>query len=140
MGSIYVLVDAVADVLEAPVPTSQGRRYAFPIECRFDGVHGLPLRTDLPEDTPDDLHLLFIHYVVVAAVVIPEAEVRPGSRQHFSLAGLLELTSPGPLGGLCPLELSELVENAVGKLAFWRIISPVIEGTDLGAVLLELPL
>src|SRR5215217_1219909 len=103
MGSIYVFINAVADVLEAPVPTSQRRRYAFPIERCFDGVHGLPLRTDLPEDASDDLHLLFIHYVVVAAVVIREAEVGPGSRQHFSLAGLLELTSPGPLGGLGPL-------------------------------------
>ena len=58
----------------------------------------------------------------------------------FALPGAPELAPAGPLGGLGPLELSELVEDAVGKLAFGAIVPVVVEGPEHAPVFLELPL
>src|SRR5215217_6688785 len=50
-----------------------------------------------------------------------------------------KLATAAPLHDLGPLVLGELVEDAVCELALRALISPVVEGTDLGSVFVELP-
>ena len=112
---------------------------AFAPEGNFDGVHRASLCPHYAEDTPYDVHLLFVHHVVVPRGVVPEPIVRAGPRHEFPLACLLKLAPPRTLGYLGPLVLAELVEDAVGELSLRALVATVIEGAYPGAVLLELP-
>src|SRR5215212_475484 len=71
-----------------------------------------------------------------------EAEPVRGRRpaDHTALASLPELSPAGTLRYLCLFVLRQLVKDAVRKFAFWGIVSPIVEGADLGSVFFELPL
>jgi hypothetical protein len=60
-------------------------------------------------------------------------------RDHFAFSSPTQLATPRALGYLRTLELSELVEDAVGELSLGSVVASVVESADLRAVLLELP-
>jgi hypothetical protein len=80
-----------------------------------------------------------VHFVAVPRSVVAEAVVSLPSRDYLAFAGLSESTSTSPLGRLCPLELGELVEDAVRVLTLRRLVAAVVEGAYPGSVLLKLP-
>jgi hypothetical protein len=89
-------------------------------------------------DAPNDLHPFLVHDVVGAVVVEPEPVVRPAPGDDLALAGALHLAPPGPLGRLDALEACDLVHDAVGELPLRGVVSAIVEGADLGPMLLEL--
>jgi len=60
------------------------------------------------------------------------------SGDYFALPGLLKLTPAAALCYLRALILSQLVEDAVRELSLRALVSPIVEGTDLRSMLLEL--
>ena len=82
---------------------------------------------------------LSVYHVVVARGVELEAIVGTVDRDYLALASPPELTPPSALRYLRPLIFGELVEDAIRKLSLWGVVTPIVEGTNLGAVLLELP-
>jgi len=82
--------------------------------------------------------VLLAHQQSVARLVAPESVGDLLRGNDLALAGLAELASPGPLCCLCPLELGELVEDAVCELSLWALVPTVVKGADLRPMLLEL--
>jgi hypothetical protein len=91
------------------------------------------------EDAPYDAHLFLSHDISVSSLIVLEAIVRPRGSEHLAFSGLSQLTAPSTLCYLCPLELGKLIEDAISELPFWASVPAVVHGSDLRAVLLELP-
>src|SRR5829696_4860742 len=144
MGSVDIVLDyVVADGRSAPTPRpAPGRAWrlhALAVERGRHASEGRNFHTDHAEYAPDHEHGLFIHEVAIPSGVVLETVVGTIAGQDLSLFHLLQFSASCPLGGLGPFVLGELVEDAIGKLAFRTIVAPIIQGTDLGAVLVELP-
>src|SRR5215216_3267301 len=138
--AVHVVVHNVADGLLGPIPGAGRTPDALTLEDARSGMHRQAFHTDHLEDAPDGVDGLLVDQVVVTGGVKPKAILRKLYGHHLAFACLSELPAPGPLGYLRPLVLGELVEYAVGEFPFRALVPPVVEGADLGAVLLELPL
>src|SRR5829696_3933450 len=114
-------------------------RYPFGIQARLYSPYGDTVRCQ-PEDLVHHPHLRLVDKQTVAGFV--EAEAVRGRRpaDHMSLTGSPQLPPSTSFGYLDPLVLGELVEDAVRELTLRGIVSPIVQGADLGAVFLELPL
>jgi hypothetical protein len=139
---IHVITnDAVAD--EGRVPPLHAAVSAirqldtFSGEPLSYGVQGQTVR-DHDEDAPYNGHGLRVYLIAVSGIVVPEAVVDTVIGYNLSLSSLAQLATPRPLRGLRPLVLGELVKDAVSKLTLRTLISSVVEGTYLRAVLLKL--
>ncbi|HEY6751603.1 MAG TPA: hypothetical protein VI027_09780 [Rubrobacteraceae bacterium] len=106
-----------------------------PSRSKARAVEALPSATDQPEDPPDPGHVPRLHLVAGPRLVV--AKTVPGrvAADDLPLPGLPPAAS---LRRLRPLELGELVEDAVGELALGAIVSPIVHGPDLRSMLLEL--
>src|SRR5215217_2521367 len=100
------------------------KRFAFP-------THHL-------KDAPNDGHLFRVHFIAFAILSVAKAVVRGMGRHDLPLLGTPQLPSPRPLRYLGPLELGELVEDAVRQLPLRAIVSPIVQSADLRSVLFEL--
>jgi hypothetical protein len=109
-----------------------------PSRSKARAVEALPSATDQPEDPPDPGHVPRLHLVAGPRLVV--AKTVPGrvAADDLPLPGLPELPPAASLRRLRPLELGELVEDAVGELALGAIVSPIVHGPDLRSMLLEL--
>lgn len=83
------------------------------------------------------LHPLLDHLIAVPAFVYAVAVVCRVAADDLALARLAELPAAGSLGRLGPLELGELVQDAVRKLPFGRVVAAVVHGPDLRPALGE---
>ena len=135
---VHVVEDEVANEALAPVASAARRGHALAVEDLLGTVELLAFPADHLEDAPHHGHSLGIYLVALAVCGVAEAVVGRMSRHHLAFARSLELAAPGPLGYLGALELGYLVEDAVGQVALRRVVTPVVQGADLGPVLLEL--
>src|SRR5829696_5937435 len=101
-------------------------RNALAFQGTRRAVEALPSATDQPEDPPDHGHVPRLHLVAVPRLVV--AKTVPGrvAADDLPLSGLPELPPSATLGYLRPLELGELVEDAVSELALRAIVSPIV--------------
>src|SRR5829696_1124560 len=121
-----------------PTPTVR-RRHTIALERKRDSPERHTSFTDHAEDALDDAHAFVFHEVAVSSGVVSESARSPGAgRNDFALPGLAQPATPCSLRRFRPLELGELVEDAVGELTLRALVSPIVAGTDLRAVLLEL--
>ena len=138
VGLVHIIQDR--DPEERPVPTlaSSGRGDALALEGPKHSVQAVALGAHHAEDAPHVSHLLLVYQQPVARGVELEAVLDAMAGHDLTLAGLLELASPGTLGYLRALVLAELVQYAIRKLALRAVVSPIVQGPDLRPVLLEL--
>jgi hypothetical protein len=87
---------------------------------------------------PDHGHGLLLDEVTVLGVVVPVPVVCAVVGKYLPVLDLPQLAPPRTFGGLRPLVLGELVEDAVGELALRALVASVVERPDLRTVLLEL--
>src|SRR5215210_7598665 len=128
MRLVYVVIDDLADKRLRPKLLTVWCWHTFLAKHTPDVVECPTLNSDHVEDALHDLHSLFVHLVAIAGRVEPKAEVRHRACQQLAFLHLPQLPSPRPLCGLRPLELGELVEDAVGKLPLRAIVSPYRSG------------
>jgi hypothetical protein len=57
---------------------------------------------------------------------------------YLAFVRLPEPAPPRPLGGLGPLELRQLIQDAVSKLSFGAIVAPIAQSLEPGTFLREL--
>jgi hypothetical protein len=82
--------------------------------------------------------LRLIYFVAIPRVVVLESKIWRGSSKDLTLSDLPELTPSGSFRCLRTLKLRQLVEDTVGKLALRTVVAPIVEGSDLRTMLLEL--
>src|SRR5215211_5215265 len=89
-------------------------------------VEALPSTTDQPEDPPDHGHVSRLHLVAVPRLVV--AKTVPGrvAADDLPLPGLAKLPPAASLRRLRPLELGELVEDAVREIPLWAAGAPIV--------------
>src|SRR5215218_4314169 len=68
--AVHIVLDCLTYVLGAPVATAGRWPYAFAIEGKARGAHGVPFCADHAEDARDYLHTLLVHDIVIARVVV----------------------------------------------------------------------
>ena len=94
--------------------------------------------TDQREDPPDHGHVVPLHLVAVPRLVVAKTVAGRVAADDLALPSLAEFPPSATLGSLRPLELGELVEDAVGEFALGAVIPAVVESAYLAAILLEL--
>jgi hypothetical protein len=119
-------------------PAPLRREEALTVELTFGLPEAHAFRSDHAEDLAHDPHLRLADHQGVPILGVGEAVGCLVSPDNLALAHLPVQSPPGPLGGLRTLELGELIQDAVRELTLRRIVSSVVESTDLGAVLLAL--
>src|SRR5919112_467427 len=111
---------------------------ALPLQLVCYTPQGLSLRADHVEDARHYLHLRLVNLVGILCGIKFEA-ISGGMRAYnLTFAHFTELTPARPLGCLCPLELGELVEDAVSQLSFSTLIAAIVESAHLRSVLITL--
>jgi hypothetical protein len=113
-----------------------GGGYPLPVEAGLYGLRAEPFGGKA-EYLPHDVRLGAVDNQGVAGLVVAEAVGGLHGRYDLALASFLQLPPACPLRDFRPLELGELVEDAVRELALRGIVAAVVEGTDLSAMLLE---
>ncbi|CAA9425778.1 MAG: hypothetical protein AVDCRST_MAG03-2878 [uncultured Rubrobacteraceae bacterium] len=145
--AVAVVLDDVPDgPLRPPAPLLRALGFPGRLGCGHplavqrlaDPVHGRALRADHAEYPADHLHLRLVDHVPVAPPVVAETVVRGVARYQPALPGLLHLPAPAALRDLRPLELRQLVEDAVREFAFGRVVAPVVQRPQPRALLGEL--
>src|SRR5215210_8133997 len=92
------------------------------------------------EDAPHGGHRRLVNEVTVSRTVEPKPVPDTPHCHYLPLTCSLQLAASRPLGRLRSLELGQLVENAIGKLALRAVVPPVVQRPQLAPLLLELPL
>jgi hypothetical protein len=79
-----------------------------------------------------------VHGVSIARGVVAETVVGLPPRDHLAFARLPEPVPPRSLGGLGPLELRQLIQDAVRELSFEAIVAPIAQSLQPGTFLRKL--